>query len=306
MIAGPAIEITDAMITNSNISTAGEPAAYDAGTSYALAAQVTYQNYVFESLQSSNIGNTPPDENVSEWWVRVRATNKFKPFEHDLRRIRLYDQCTNAESITFELAPNQRFDMIGFFNLDALSLQVVMTDPVAGEVYNETVDLDDRSNVVSFWDWYFPEFVTASEKVLFDLPPYKNATLEITISKPGGTAAVGQIALAKQVSFGDVVFGSSIGGRDFGTYDQDINGQYSNYVPRGKARVVNYRAAVTSEEAGRIARTFDNQLLGRAAIYSAGDGTERYGTTVFARGRDISLPLEASITFLTMTAEQFV
>lgn len=306
MIVGPAIEITDLMITDTNVSIVGEPSAYDGVATYALAAQVTLGNYVFESLQAGNTGNTPPDGNIDEWWVRVGAINKFKPFESDIRRIRLYDQCTRAESITFDLKPDLRFDMIGFFNLDALSVQVVMTDVVAGEVYNHTIDLDDRSEANGFWGWCFPVFKTAKSKVLFDLPPYKNATVSITILKPGGTAGVGQIVLARQIDFGTVTFGTQLSNRSYSTYDQDINGQYSSYVSRGKARVVDFRAAVTTEEAEFIQEIFADHLSDRPAIYAAGENTEKFGTTVFARGEDLRLPLSASITFLTMKAEQFV
>ena len=232
MIAGPALQITEPMILSTNVAASALPA-YSSASTYRRLEEVTFQNYIFRSLQDANTGNQPPDENTDDWWVRVGAVEKFKPFEHDLRRVRLYDQCTNPEVVTFALKPGQRFDMLGFFNLSGQSLQVVMTDPSAGEVYRRVIGLDDRSGVRSFWDWWFPEFETAREKVLFDIPPFANATVEISIFNPGGTAGVGQIVLSKQIDFGRTVFGTEIKNRDYGTYEKDVNGQYTTYVPRG-------------------------------------------------------------------------
>ncbi|WP_282091348.1 hypothetical protein [Epibacterium ulvae] len=306
MIVGPSIPITEGMILDSNISMDGEPPDYDPDAIYDLADRVTYQNYVFESLQAGNEDNVPPDANSDLFWVRIGAVNRFKPFESDIRRVRLYDQCTNPDEITFDIQPGQRFDMLGFFNLDAFSIQVVMTDPVAGEVYNRTVDLDDRSGIRSFWDWCFPTFKTQKSKVLFDLPPFLNAAISITISKAGGIAAVGQIVVARQIPLGTAIFGTEVSSRDYSTYDQDVNGQFSNFLRRPKQSIIDFRAAVSTDEAAYIQEVFFDSLSDRPAIYAAGEGTEHLGTTVFARGADLRLPLSANITFISIRAEQFV
>ncbi len=305
MIVGPQIQITDAMITASNVSTAGEPAAYDAATTYAADAEVTYEDYVFVSLQSSNTGNTPPDSNESAWWVRSRAINKMKPFEHDIRRVRLYDQCANADTITYTIEPGVRFDMIGFFNLDAITVQVVVTSASAGEVFNETIDLADNTEIVAFWTHRFSGFDYATEKVFLNVPIYSDAEIEITIDNTGGIAKVGQICIAQQIDLGTVIENTELRSRSFSTVEQDFNGQFTSYVNRGSVRIIDYKLAVTTEDARRLQRVFARDIENKPVMFTAGADTEKFGTTVFGRGTDFRLPLGTTLSFTTITAEQF-
>ena len=310
MIIGPQIQITDAMITATNISTAGEPAAYDAATTYALGDQVTYEFNVYESLQNSNTGNTPPrtsdlDANVNEYWVRIGAINKFKPFEHDIRRARLYDQCANSETITYTIRPDTQVDMIGFFNLDAISLQVVMTSDEDGEVYNETFDLADNSEVVDFWTHRFAPLTFDTEKVFFNLPIYLDAEIDITIINTGGTAKVGQIALARQRDLGITLIGTELSTRTISTMEQDVNGQFTSYVNRGSIRIIDYNLAANTASARRLQRIFQREVEAMPCIFTAGENTEKYGTTMFGYGKEFRLPTGATVSYATIISEQF-
>jgi hypothetical protein len=70
------IEITDARLTSTSLPEV-PPAAYNAGTTYALDAQVSTDEgagvrYVYKSLQNSNTGHTPASS--TDWWEYLGAT----------------------------------------------------------------------------------------------------------------------------------------------------------------------------------------------------------------------------------------
>jgi len=65
--------ITSAMLIS---STATETYSnWSSATTYALGAKVVYGNFVYESLQVSNLNKQPDTEIL--WWVKVSSSNKW-------------------------------------------------------------------------------------------------------------------------------------------------------------------------------------------------------------------------------------
>ena len=177
-----------------------------------------------------NVGHDPATDVALDtplWWKEVSATNRWKAFDN-----KVGSQTSQATSITYEITPGEIFDSIAFINLDAVSVQIVLTDPVEGEVYNETVDLlttlvSGSATVIDWYTYFFSNIVKTTDFVKFDIPPYLNGVLDITITYAGGTAKVGGIVLGIGTTIGTTRYNPSIGIHDYSTKDADEYGVYS-------------------------------------------------------------------------------
>lgn len=184
---------------------------------------------IYESLSDANTGNYPPTDVLAAVpkWLEVSATNRWKAFDN-----KVGSQTENATSITFKITPGAVFDAIAFLNLDAVTVQVVLTDPIEGEVYNETIDListviTGSSGIYDWYSYFFSSQFRLTDVVKFDIPPYLNAVLDITITYTGGTAKVGGIVFGVQSTLGTTQYSPNIGIHDYSIKEQDTFGVWS-------------------------------------------------------------------------------
>ena len=192
------------------------------GSTYALADKVidATNHIVYESLQAANTGNALTD---TAWWENKGSTEPWEPFDE-----KVGSQVERTGTIYYELTPGI-IEGIAFFNMDAESIDVVMTDPVEGEVFNETIDLISTSNVFDGYSYCFAPFLITKAAVLTDLPPYSSATLEITINAETNstTAKCGEIVVGRVREFGDTQYGAGFEIIDFSTKSVDDDGNFS-------------------------------------------------------------------------------
>jgi hypothetical protein len=231
------------MLTSSNVPET-DYAAYAAGTTYAAGNRVIVTasgvHKIYESLVGGNVGNYPPTDVLaaSPNWVEVSATNRWKVFDSKVGA-----QTSQATSITYKLTPGIVFDSIGFLNINADSVQIVVTDPTDGIVYDKTVLLLTTAVTglqapIDWYSYFFSSFVTITDFVEFDLPPYLSGVIDITISKTGGTAYVGEIVLGTATNLGHSQMGAAVGIHDYSTKSADTWGVYS-ITERLYAKTVN-------------------------------------------------------------------
>jgi hypothetical protein len=211
--------ITDAILTSSTVAET-DYAAYNAATTYALGDRVivtTGVHKIYESLQAGNVGHAVTDDS---WWLEISATNRWKVFDG-----KIADQTSNATSINYVLAPGA-IDAIALLNMDATSVQITLTDPTYGVVYDQTIDLVSTSNVVDGYTYFFEPIIRRTALALLDIPPYSAASGSITIANTGGTAKVGEIVLGRQSDIGETEYGPSIGIIDYSKKEADTFGNY--------------------------------------------------------------------------------
>ena len=250
MIVFQPIEVTDAVLTSSNI-TEDDHAVWDIGTAYVVGDYVisTASHTVYRAL-TAHTGEDPDAEQVAlndpliadpspiNWQV-ISATNRWKAFDQ-----KPSDQTTNANSITFSLTPGELVTGIGFFNVDADTIQVTMTDPGDGVVYDNTINMIDTTVVIDWFTYFFEPFAVLDEAVLIDLPPYSMATIDVTVTKTGGTAAVGEIAFGNNRELGYVELrNSGFSGLDFSYVQNDEFGNLDTVV-RQATRLAEYDVVV--------------------------------------------------------------
>lgn len=213
--------ITDAMLTACNVAE-NDYAEYNPSTTYSLGQRcivIAGDHRIYESLQAGNAGNTPSSSPT--WWLDTGATNRWKMFDDVVG-----SQTANATSITLTLEPGL-IDSIAFLDLEATTVDVVMTDPVEGVVYTESIDLVMKTYIVDAYTYFFEPIITDDVCVLMGIPAYANASIAITISNPGSTAKIGTLIVGAQKEIGKTQYDPTIGINDYSRKGADAFGNYT-------------------------------------------------------------------------------
>ena len=218
------VEVTDSRLTTTNVTEADE-SEWNSGTAYALAAvvmrTVSGTHSIYSSLQASNTGNIPENDSLTApvFWARVSATNRWAMFSDQIS-----DQTERADNIAIEITPAALVNGITMFNLSAESVNVTLTDPADGEVYNTDFALTDDSGVNTWYMYFFEPIVRATSLAILDLPPYASAVIAITITDTGNTAKCGLVNMGAQAILGETDYGSGIGIVDYSRKERDTFG----------------------------------------------------------------------------------
>lgn len=215
------VAITDAILISSTVAEV-DHAAYNAGTTYTIGQRVivtTGDHSIYESLQNANTGNAPATSLT--WWLKISATNRWKAFDS-----KIADQVSNTTSINYVFAPATGIDAISLLNMDATSINITITDPTDGEVYNVTTDLVSTENVIDGYTYCFEPILQRTDIALFDIPPYPAASISITVTYAGSTAKLGEIVIGKATRLGFTEYNPSISIIDYSRKEADTFGNY--------------------------------------------------------------------------------
>lgn len=205
--------------------------AYNAATTYPVLATVSSAatHRVYESLQAANVGNPipVPPETFTAWWLDVGPTNKWAMF--DLSR---NTQTVHTSPLTVVLTPGQRINTVGLTGIVGNSLVISATSVTGGgTVYGPvTFDLNTRQ-VVDGYDYAFQPFSTRPSKVVFDVPPFTDIIITITISATEGNVKCGAVVIGTYVYIGMVLQHAKADSLNFSSITRDLWGNVT-LVPR--------------------------------------------------------------------------
>lgn len=276
--------ITSAMLIASNIPE-DDHAAWSSATTYALGATVIAGHGIWKSVQAANTNHDPLTDTTNTWWVRTRATNRWRAFDE-----RIGDQTVGGSSITYSIQVPRTLNRIAFFALAAQSVKIKVTVPGPSVIYDQTFSLSGREPVGNFWEYINIPFAYRVD--LIAAPPLPaGATLDITISG-GSTTKVGEIIIGRDVEIGTAVTGTSLGIVDYSKKERDDwGGLY--IVPRAITRTVNYNFSVPTDGAARVQAIME-QIANKMAVFYVGVGVDTFGATVVGLLRDYDLTLETT------------
>lgn len=294
------VTITDSVLVASNVLE-NDYAEWLVGTTYSIGNEVIVlsNHRIYESLTDTNVGNNPTTDDGTNW-LNTGATNRWKAFDNTIS-----DQTTNTTSITYELDPSSLVNAIAMFNLDATDVDITVTDPVEGVVYNENVSLLDNSAVENWWGYFFEPIVRKSEFVKFDLPNYASATVDLSINtNTGDTAKVGQIVIGNQKTLGLTTYGTTISIQDYSTKDTDTFGNVI-ITERRFAQLVDYDVKLATSTVRDVQKTLANFRATPIVYSGTEDGT--YGDLVYGYYRNFGINISTpSFSDATIEVEGLV
>lgn len=227
--------------------------AYTAGTKIMIATGYADIHNNYECLVG-NTGKYPPDNTAAAigqeaiddgaivYWDDLGPTNRWAMFDG-----KNGSQTVYADVVTVDITPGVVVNSFAAVNISANTVQLIMTDPVAGEVFNQTVDLQSFVGVSGMYAWLFSPIERESSLIIENLPPYINASIKTIYTKTGGTVRVGSQVVGYQETLGVADHGTSLGLINFSRKKQDIEG---NYIldEKGFKRRATYAVSVTPEQ----------------------------------------------------------
>jgi hypothetical protein len=241
------MKVTDATLLRSNVPETDHPA-WAAATTYKKGDRVvvaaTHRRY--ESLIDGNTGKPPAANPIA--WVDVGATNRWAAFDAGVGTT-----TSMPALIDITIQGEGRVNAVAVMDMEATKVRVRVTDKVDGLVYDRTVDLVSASGISDWYAYYFEPILRRRDLVLFDLPPYNDAQVQIEIMNSEGDASVGVVALGQQHELGDTKFGLSLGITDYSVKERDSFGEW-RVVQRPYSKKVRAPIRIRAGDVDRVFR----------------------------------------------------
>lgn len=231
-------------------------------------------------------------------WVNVAPTNKFAMFDNVNST-----QSLETTSLIVEIDTGLITNSIAGIAIDGAStINVTMTDPTAGEVFNRDISMINNSQVGGWYDYFFAPIINITSFVVLDLPVFPAATIKLTVT--GATIEFGSLIVGSQVTLGVSNFGTSLQLLDFSRKETDTFG--NTVVVQGRtSKLVNFDVTVQRSLVGYVI----NQLNGLTTTPSVYVGTTESddSTLVFGYFRDVNINISSpTITDMTLVVEGLV
>jgi len=213
--------VTDSTLTATDVPE-NDYAAWAVGTTYADGDRVivTTPNIhtIYESEQGSNVGNDPTTDNGT-WWTVVSSTNRWKMFNNVIQ-----EQTIQTDGIDVTVEQGQVVTALSAVNVDCESIDVIMTDPIEGEIYNENFPMISYSGITNWYDYFFLAIERKSDLVVIGLPPYASAEINVVFNGTGDVKC-GALVFGTALTIGDSQYGASFGIIDYSTKSVDDQGR---------------------------------------------------------------------------------
>lgn len=297
----PPITITDAMLTSHTVAepAAGE-AAWNAATSYTVGQEVirTTTHRIYENLIAGVDATTP--ETAPTRWLDVGPTLRWSMFD-TLRN----SATTAATTMTVVLTPGRRIDSIALVGVIGESITITMTSAPLGTVYSATVNLILR-NTLSWSGYFFGTFTYAGSTARFDLPPYSNAVITVTVSRTSGDVAVGALVIGQGVDIGKVLSQARSDALNFSSVTRDAFGN-ATLVPRRTVPTTDQQIYTTPDRI-EVLREVRSALNAVPAVWSGMDDktTNPHFEALLILGvyKEFSITMENMRTNVSLSLEE--
>lgn len=267
------LDITDARMVSSNLPESEYPA-WSISTTYAIGEMVylASTHRVYKSAIAGNIGKNPastPNE-----WTDFGPTNRWAPFDGSVG-----SQAKSSDGlIEYRFKMSAVVSYLALLNLTgAITVSVKMVDPVAGVVYDKTVDMRRRPDSPSWWSWFFGPRTAKTQTLFDDLRPYRKAEIFVTITG-GDDLALGVMlfGIPRTFSYG-VQAGARVSLQDFSRKERTVYGDFV-IVPRAFAKRANFVMLIDASEVDPLS----NFLAKIRSTPSLWVGSDRYeATTIY-------------------------
>lgn len=269
--------IEEGNLLSSSIAETDHPT-WNAGTTYAEEDKVMLSHVRYEALQAST-GKSPLADDAQNFWLPLGATNRWRAFDRFIGDPVLGEA---GEEMVYQLGQiGQPVSVVSCFGVSAAEISLVVRVSGGRIVYEQTLSLRDNSFVIDGWTYAFEPIRTRSEAVFSNIPPYAQATYELTISGGGEAPKLGQIVMGREYDIGEVQFGSDFGIDDYSVVNRNDFGALS-IIPRPFSKVVAYRAIIPAEQGRRVAIVLEENRAQPVVVFGGPD-SDVMGVTVYGK-----------------------
>lgn len=265
MILQSPITITQSMISGYNVTQ--DVPTWNSLTTYAKDEKVIVDGcgcVVYQSLENNNIGNNPT-LTLGTKWVKAGVSNYTAMFDGSNST-----QTVEPNLIEFNLTLGSVFSGCTIINVQAQSVEITVTDPALGELYNETHELFIHKST-NHYDWFFT-VPTQIERISIDgLPPAPNATVNVKLRNEGLDVKVGLIEFGYHYFIGDCEWGGVKPElKSFSLINEDPFGNI-DIVKRLKKRDASYQVSVPTGQLDEVISLIERFQDDPAVFIGTGD-----------------------------------
>lgn len=230
----PITIIGTALLTDSTIpepdATFSETA-WNGATAYVVGDEAYYTDHiVYTRLVNGTTATAPNLDTVN--WEPTRYTNRFAMFDNYRNT-----QSDYASPVSVELTPGQRINTIVAAGLTNVNTVLVTVDSGATQVYSHEEDMNSRE-VLDWYDYFFADFSTRSELVLYDLPPYTDAVITITFTATTGNVKIGHLSYGNHVFMGYAQHSGISRNINLSVFDRNVNTGSIEITPKPNIPIV--------------------------------------------------------------------
>jgi len=198
-------------------------------------------NSLYESLVAANnfaLDNVADD--ITKWKY-IGKTNRFRMFDYSRSQ-----QSVTGLSLTVVFAAGKRINAIGLKGVSANAYSITVTSVGGGgTVYSDSGSLNLRETL-TWSDYFFGEFTTQKSLAYFDIPPFTDAIVTITLTSTSGSTKLGAVVFGTFVYIGKTIQTTSSDILNFSTIERDLDG---NAILTPRRNVPKSRQAVLCEKA---------------------------------------------------------
>ena len=295
MIVLPPFPVKDASLDSSNVPETDETewsaGTYATGVRRMVTTPDVHRIYEVVATPDTTANpvtdqEPPPTGTSGANWQDVGPTNRWAMFD-TLNGT----QTVFADVIDVEITPGQITNMIALLNISAAQVQVIVTDPVEGEVYNRTIQMISDSGINDWYAYLFTPIERKTALVLTDLPAYSQATVRVIATETGQDVAIGVMAIGIQNVIGTALHGTGTGIIDYSIKETDAFGNFT-ILKRNFSKRADYAIRMTT---GRTAFV-QNLLASLRATPAVWVGDENNGATVvYGYYRDFEIILSDAV-----------
>ena len=275
-------QITAAMLTASNVPET-DYAEWAAGTAYTLGQRVirASTHSVYERLVAGTTATAPESDATN--WLKVGPTNRWKCFDQSISVA-----TSQAGSITYTITPGVIVTSVALLGLIGTSVRVKMTDPVDGVVYDKTTLLQAPPNQSEWYRYFFEPIKTQTQVITLDLPSYRTAVFEITVTAATGNATLAELIFGNALVIGmGVQVGARVGITDYSRKEKDAFGNYT-LVKRAWSKKAVYDMTLNNSEIDYLQTVFAD-IRSTACVWIGSDQLE--STVIYGFYKDFSVTI---------------
>ena len=291
------VVVTDAVLDSSNVPE-NDYAEWNVATAYTVGNRVILlsTHRIYEAVGSSTGVNPATDDGTN--WLNIGATNRWKAFDQ-----KISDPVTQLDNISYTLTDaDSTPTAVALFGLKGVTATVTVTDAVEGVVYSQTNSLLDSDEIFDWFSYFFEEITYVSTTLFTGIPPYRGATITVTVTEDTGeTAQLGQLVFGYLTELGVTTYGTAISIQDFSRKETDAFGNFI-VVQRAFANLVDFDVRLPTQTAGRVRRILAEYRA--TPIVYVGNENSSFGTIVYGFYRNFDITLDTpSLSFAAIEVE---
>lgn len=237
---------------------------WSSATTYSLGQIVSYSGKRWESLQNTNLNETPTTNPT--WWLDLGADNKHAMFDSVVAT-----STTATTELTVVVAPGQAFDSLALININAALVTISITDGPSGPVvYEATAGLSSETIIDWYGYFFYDPLLRRTQVIFYNIPPYPNAHVTLTFeTSVGETISVSTVIYGTLFEIGGTQYGASAGIVDYSIKQTDDFGN-TTFVPRAYSKRLNAQIAVPNNQLNRV-QSLLYSLRATPAVWIASD-----------------------------------